>query len=70
MGALYKRVKVYVRWPDISGKRADKFRAENNMRYPVNSVLTRERLAVLMDVVTESGRIPASKHEIQPECRE
>ena len=40
------------------------------LRDPINTGLTRWRMAVLnkkMDAVAELGRNPASKHQIQPE---
>ena len=41
------------------------------LRDPMNSGLTRWRMAVLnknMDATAELGRNPVSKHKIQPEC--
>ena len=41
------------------------------MRDPMNSGLTRWRMAVLnrqLDAAAELGRNPVSKHQIQPEC--
>ena len=38
------------------------------LRYPINSGLTRWRMAVSqMDAAAELGRNPVSKHQIQPE---
>ena len=40
------------------------------LRDPINSGLARWRLTVYVDAVAESGRNPASKHQIQTECGE
>ena len=38
------------------------------LRDPINSGLTRRRMAVLiMETAAERGRNPASKHQLQPE---
>ena len=37
------------------------------LRDPINSGLTRWRMAVSLDVAAELGRNPVSKHQIQPE---
>ena len=40
-----------------------------HLRDPINSRLTRWRLRLYLDAaLAKSGRIPVSKHQIQPEC--
>ena len=68
MTALVRNyLEVY--WPCASGLSAVNA-IGTQLRDPINSELTRRRMAVLnkeMDAVAEFGRNPASKDQIQPE---
>ena len=56
-------------WPCVDGLSAVNA-IDTQLRDPINSRLTRWRMAVLhkyMDAAAELGRNPVSKHQIQPE---
>ena len=67
-GSTRSELYLEVYWPCAGGLSAVNAIGTQLLRDPMNSGLTRWRMAVSqMDAAAEVGRNPVSKHQIQPE---